>query len=134
MDAGLHFDFAVFDEALDFFAVFLGDAFAHFDDLLDLVAADFLHVAHIQEAYIYAALGKLAAQKIVDLYELEIGVANESDLFVFEFDGGAGAFEIEAGADFFGGVFDRIFYFNQVGFANGIKTGHGALAKVFIFR
>jgi UDP-N-acetylmuramate dehydrogenase len=132
----LDFEFTVFDEALDFFAVFCGDAFAHFDDLFDFVAADFLHVADIEEADIDTAFGEFGAQDVVDLHELEISVADEGDffLFFFEFDGGAGSFEIEAGADLFGGVVHRVFHFNDVGFADGIKTGHGALTVAMFLR
>ena len=40
-------------------------------------------------------------------------------------DGRRRAFEIEAGSDFLGGVVDGVLDLDQVGFADGIKRGHG---------
>jgi len=56
---------------------------------------------------------------------LKVGIAEHRDLFVFEFDGGRRPFEVKAGADFFGGGVNGVAHFDHVGFANGIKRGHG---------
>jgi uncharacterized protein YjiS (DUF1127 family) len=77
----------------------------HLDHLLDLVAADLLDGALVEEAHVHIALGQLVAQDVFDLVELEFGIAEQRDFLVLELDGGRGALEVEAGADFLGGVF-----------------------------
>jgi hypothetical protein len=84
------------------------DAVAHLDHLLDLVAAHLLHVAHVQEAHVHIALGELVAQDVLDLGELEVGVAKQGDFLVFQLNGGRGALEVKSGGDFLGGVVDRV--------------------------
>src|SRR5690349_2924871 len=53
LDGGLNFELAVLDEALDFLGHFGFDAAAYLDDALDLVAAHFLHIAHVQKAHVH---------------------------------------------------------------------------------
>jgi hypothetical protein len=59
------------------------------------------------------------------LRELKFGITEHRDLFVLEFDVGRSAFEVKAGADFFGRGVNSVAHFDHVGFANGIKRGHG---------
>jgi hypothetical protein len=59
--------------------------------------------------------------------ELEVGVAKQRDVLVLELDGGGRALEVEARADFLGGVVHGVFHFNEVGFADGVKRGHGSV-------
>ena len=121
LDAGLHLDFAVFDQALNFFGGLGLDAIAHLDHLLDLVAANFLHRAFVQEAHIDIAFGQFVAQDFVNLIELEVCVPNQGDLFVFEFNRRGCAFEVKTGGDFLGRVVHGVFHLDQIGFTNGIK-------------
>ena len=67
----------------------------------------------------------IAAQQILDLGELELGIAKECDLLVLELDGGGGALEVKARADFLGRVLHGILHFDEVGFTDGIKRRHG---------
>ena len=93
--------------------------------MLDLVAADFLHVAFVEEAHVHFALGQLVAQHVFDLHELKVGITKHGDFFVLEFNGGRRAFEVKTGDDFFGRVFNGVFYFSQIGFEYGVKGRHG---------
>ena len=128
MNRSLHLEFAVFNQALDFFAQFRLDAVAHFDDLFDFVTPHFLDIARIQKSYIDIAFGQLVAQHVFDLRELKFCIANQRDFFVPDLDAGRGAFEIKARDNFFGGVFDTIFYVYQFGFADCVKRGHSVRA------
>ena len=62
---------------------------------------------------------------LFDLHELEFSVADHGDLLVLELDRSGRALEVEAGADFFGGVLDGVFDLGQVGFADGVERRHG---------
>jgi hypothetical protein len=46
-----------------------------------------------------------------------------------ELDLGAGALEVEAGADLLVGLVDRVAEFDEVGFDDGVEAGHGAGAR-----
>jgi hypothetical protein len=109
------------------------NAVAHGNDLLDLVAAHFLHVAHVQKAHVHIALGQLVAQHVLYLRELKLGVADHGDFFVLDLDAGARAFKVKAGGDFLDGVFHSVFYINQIGFADGVKSGHGVVLGALKF-
>jgi hypothetical protein len=127
---GLDLDLAVFEQALNLFGHFGFDAVADFDDLFDLVTADFLHISFVEEAHVHFALGQFVAQHVFDLHQLKVGIAKHGDLFVFEFNSGRGAFEVKARDDFFGRVFNGVFYFRQIGFKDGVKRRHsGRLSK-----
>ena len=130
LDGALHLELAALDGLLDLLAVFGADAVAHLHHLLDLVTADFFNLAHVEKTRVDAAFGELAAQHVVDLLELKIGVTVQDDFLVLEFDGRTRALEIEAGADLARDLIDRIFHFNEIGFKNGVKRRHaGGLAK-----
>ena len=88
LNGSLHFQFAVFDEALNFFRRFTLDAVAHLDHLLDLVAANFLHITAVQEAHIDFALGQFVAQNVFHLRELKLSIAKHGDFFVLQLNGG----------------------------------------------
>ena len=124
LDGRLHFEFAVLDQALDFFAQFALNAIAYLDHALDLVTTHFLHIAFVQKAHIDIAFGELVAQHVFYLVELKFRVAYQGDLFVLDVNRGSCAFEIKTGADFFGGVLHAVFHIDQIRFANGIKRGH----------
>ena len=125
LNGRLYFEFAFLEQFLNFLAVFGGNAVSNFQNLFDFVAAHFLYITFVEEANIDPALGHLVEQNFVNLGELKIGITEQGNFFVFEFNGGRSAFEVKAGGDFFGGGIDRIFYFNQVGFANSVKRWHG---------
>src|SRR5438105_1152525 len=108
LDGRLHFEFAVLDEAGDLFGLLAFDAAAHLEHLLDLVAADLLHVALVQETHIDAAFGELVGQDVLDLAELELRVAEQGDFLVLELERGGRALEIEARADLLRGVVHRV--------------------------
>ena len=121
----MHLELAVLEQALNFLGHLALDAIAHLDHALDLVAAHFLDIAHVQKAHVHVALGELVAQDVFNLGDLKLGVANQGHLFVFEFNGGGRAFEVKAGGDFFGGVFHRVLHIHHVGIANCVERGHG---------
>ena len=58
-----------------FLAVSALDAVLDLDDLLDLVAADLLDLALVEEAHVDVALGQLREQHVAHLAELEVVVA-----------------------------------------------------------
>jgi hypothetical protein len=51
------------------------------------------------------------------------------DVFVLDLDSGGCALEIKSGGDFLGCVLDRVFHFDQIGFADGVKRGHSGVPK-----
>ena len=81
----------------------------------------FCDVALVEEAHVHVALGQLVGQDVLDLRQLELGVAEQGDLLVLELDGGGGALEVEARADFLGGVFHGVLHLHHVRFADGIE-------------
>ena len=101
------------------------NAVANLDDLLDLVATDFLHITFVEEAHVDFTLGQFVAQHVFDLHQLKVGVTKHGDLFVLEFNRGRSAFEVKAGGDFFGRVFNGVFDFDQIRFKYGVKRRHG---------
>ena len=121
----MQLELAFLDELLDFLGQLALDAVAHLDQLLDLVAANLLGLVHVEEAHIDIALGELVAQDVLDLLQLEFGIAEQRDFLVLDFDGGGCALEVEARADLLGGVFHGVLHFNKVGFTDGIKRRHG---------
>ncbi|MCY1555944.1 hypothetical protein D9M68_926500 [compost metagenome] len=125
LDGALHLELAALDGLLDLLAVFGADAVLDLDDLLDLVAADLFHFAHVQKTRIDAAFGELAAQHVVDLLQLEVGIAVQDDFLVLELDRGARALEVEARADLARHLVHRVFHFHKVGFEYGVKRRHG---------
>ena len=70
---GLHLELAALDDLLDLLAVLGADAVAHLEHLLDLVAADLLDLAGVDEKRIVdVALGQLVLEDVVDLADLEV--------------------------------------------------------------
>lgn len=124
LDGGLHLHLVALDELLDFLGLLGFYAVAHLGDLLDLVAADFFDLADVQEAHVNARLGQLVAQNVVDLVDLELTIANQGDVLVFQLDRGGGALEVKACADFLGGIFHGVFDLDHIGFEDSIKRRH----------
>src|SRR5690606_26745420 len=74
LDARVSLQFAVLDQAHDLLRMIGRHAVANGDRLLDLVAADLLHRAVIEEAHVDVALGALGHQHVAQLPELEVVV------------------------------------------------------------
>lgn len=121
LDAGLYLELAVLDEGDDFLGVFLGDAVADGEDLLDLIATHFLDLAMVQEAHVDVAARHLVEQYVDDLVELEFTVGVCGQDFLGLLDPGVRPFEIKARADLFVGLFNRVAQFDLIGFADGIE-------------
>ena len=121
LNAGLHFQFAVLDDAHDLLGVFGFNAVLDLDDLLDLVAADFFDLAAVEKTHVHIAFGHLVGQDVAHLVQLELGVGIGSQVALFQFDAGVAALEVEAGADFFIGLIKGILDFDQIGLGDGIK-------------
>src|SRR5450830_1763763 len=83
LDAGLHLHLAVLDDPHNFLRVIRFNTVFHLDDLLDLVAADFLDLAFVEEAHVDLALGQLVGEHVAHLVELELGVGVGGDLVLF---------------------------------------------------
>eukprot|EP01136_Pigoraptor_vietnamica_P017703 Opistho-1_new@63244 len=111
LDGGLDLHLAVLDRADDLLGQIGLDAVLDLVDLLDLVAAELLDLLGlVQEADDHVLLGQLGIEHGLDLFQLELAVAEGLDLLVLvlQFDAGAGALEVEAGADLLGAVFHAI--------------------------
>ena len=63
-----------------------------------------------------AAAILLSVLQILDLLELEFGIAEQGDFLVLELHGSGRALEIEARGDFLGGVVHGVLHFNKIGF------------------
>jgi hypothetical protein len=125
LDAGLDFHLAVLDDAHDFLGHVGFDTVADLDDLLDLVAADLLDLAEIEETHVHVALDHLAGQDVAHLPQLELAVGIRGQFTLLLFDAGIAALEIETGGDLLVRLVDRIFHFNNIGFGNNVKRWHG---------
>ena len=87
------------------------------DELAHLVAADLLDLrVPVEEAGVDVALAELGEQDVGDLLELEVAVAEERDLLVLQLDARRAALEVEARADFPGGLVDGVLDLDEVGF------------------
>ena len=117
----MHFHLAVLDDAHDFLRIIRFDAILDLDDLLDLVAADLLDVAFVEEAHIDLAFGQFVGQHVAHLAELEFRVRKRGQFVFLVFDAGVAALEVEAGRDFLVGLLDGILDFDHIGFGDYIK-------------
>ena len=68
---------------------------------------------------------QLVAQYVLDLRQLEFGVADQGDLLLLELDRRCRSLEIETGADLLVGLIQCIAQLDQAGLAHDIKRGHG---------
>lgn len=84
-----------------------------------------MHVAFVKEADIDTALGHFVKQNFVNLCELKVGIAKQSNFFVFQLDGCRSAFEVKASGNFFGGGVNRIFTSTMLGSQTVSKDGIG---------
>ncbi|CAM2144922.1 hypothetical protein PT2222_160205 [Paraburkholderia tropica] len=130
LNARLHLDLAVLHEAHDLFREIAGHALLHGDDLLHLVAADFLDLAVVEKTHVHIALGQFRQQHVLDLAELEIVVGERGQLAFLLLDARIRALEVEARGDFLVGLLDRVLHFDHVGFADDVKRWHCFLPKV----
>jgi hypothetical protein len=122
LDRGLHLHLALLDEVLDLLRGIAVDAVLHDDQLLDLVAADLLDLGRaVEKADVDAALGELGDQHVHHLADLEVAVGPDRHFLLFQLDLGRRALEVEAGADFLGGLVDGVAHFDEIGFENGVE-------------
>src|SRR5450830_821484 len=124
LDAGLHLHLALLDDLRDLLGGVRVEAVLDLDDLLDLVAADFLDLAFVEEAHVDLALGQLVGQHVADLAELEIGIGKRRQFVFLLLDARIAALEVETRGDFLVGLVDGIAHFDHVGFGNYVKRWH----------
>jgi|GEM_PF-3741373 len=92
--------------------------YATFIRTLVIAAALILFLTYAKK---WQPLGELGAQDVFHLLELEVGIAQQGDFLVLEFNGSAGALEVKARADFLGGVVHRVAHFHHVGVAHRVE-------------
>ena len=100
LNARLHLDLAVLDQLDDLLRQVARHAFLDLDDLLQLVAADLLDLAVVEETHVHVALRQLREQHVLHLAELEVVVGEERQFALLLLDARVRTLEVEARGNF----------------------------------